>query len=98
MHFVYLLRSTSRPAKTYIGMTLLRSALAEPRLSFEGQAEDVPSRLQAHNDGLCPSTIRFRPRELETYIAVQSEDQARKLEQYLKTGSGHAFAHKHLWT
>jgi putative endonuclease len=80
MHFVYLLRSTTRPAKTYIGMT-----------------EDVTSRLQAHNDGLCPSTIRFRPWELVTYIAVQSEDQARKLEQYLKTGSGHAFAHRHLW-
>jgi putative endonuclease len=81
MHFVYLLRSTSRPTKTYIGMT-----------------EDVTSRLQAHNDGHCPSTIRFRPWELVTYIAVQSEDQARKLEQYFKTGSGHAFAHKHLWT
>jgi predicted GIY-YIG superfamily endonuclease len=97
MHFVYHLRSTSRPSKTYIGMTLLRSA-PEAGLCFEGQAEEVPSRLQAHNDGLCPSTIRFRPWELVTYIAVQSEDQARKLEQYLKTGSGHAFAHKHLWT
>jgi putative endonuclease len=80
MHFVYLIRSTSRPSKTYVGMT-----------------EDVESRLKAHNDGLCPSTSRFRPWELVTYLAVRSEDQARKLEQYLKTGSGHAFAHKHLW-
>jgi putative endonuclease len=80
MHYVYLLRSTSRPNKTYVGMT-----------------KDVESRLKAHNDGLCPSTSRFSPWELVTYIAVRSEDHARILEQYLKTGSGHAFAHKHLW-
>ena len=80
MHFLYLIRSTSPPSKTYVGMT-----------------EDVECRLKAHNDGLCPSTSRFRPWELVTYIAVHSEDQARKFEQYLKTGSGHAFAHKHLW-
>lgn len=81
-----------------VRLALLRSALAEPRLSFEGQAEDVPSRLHTHNDGLCPSTIRFRPWALVTYIAVQSEDHARKLEQYFKTGSSHAFAHKNLWS
>jgi len=80
MHFVYLICSTARPNKTYVGMT-----------------EDVQNRLKAHNEGLCFSTSRFRPWELVTYIAVRSEDQARKLEQYLKTGSGHAFAHKHLW-
>ncbi|MEI6516784.1 MAG: GIY-YIG nuclease family protein [bacterium] len=80
MHFVYLIRSTSRPNKTYVGMT-----------------ETVECRLKAHNEGQCPSTSCFRPWELVTYIAVCSEDQARKLEQYLKTGSGHAFAHKHLW-
>ena len=75
MHFVYLLRSTSRPNKTYVGMT-----------------EDIESRLKAHNNGQCTTTSRFRPWTLVTYIAVQSENQARKLEQYLKTGSGHAFA------
>ncbi|MEI7881622.1 MAG: GIY-YIG nuclease family protein [bacterium] len=85
MHFrinelCYLIRSTTRPNKTYVGMT-----------------EDVESRLKAHNDGCCPSTSRFRPWELVTYIAVRGEEQARKLERYLKTGSGHAFAHKHLW-
>jgi predicted GIY-YIG superfamily endonuclease len=80
MHFVYLIRSTSRSNKTYVGMT-----------------KDVQSRLNAHNEGQCPFTSRFRPWKLVTYIAVQSEDQARTLEQYLKTGSGHAFAHKHLW-
>ncbi len=80
MHFVYLIRSTSRSNKTYVGMT-----------------EDVENRLKAHNEGQCPSTTRFRPWELVTYIAVRSENQARKLEGYRKTGSGHAFAHKHLW-
>jgi predicted GIY-YIG superfamily endonuclease len=81
MHFVYLIRSTSRPGKTYVGMT-----------------EDVECRLKTHNDGFCPSTARFRPWELITFVAVRSEDQARKFERYLKSGSGHAFAHKHLWS
>ena len=81
MHFVYLLRSLSRPNKTYVGMT-----------------EDVACRLKAHNEGHCPATSRFRPWEIVTYVAVRTEDKARHLEQYLKTGSGHAFAHKHLWS
>ena len=80
MHFIYLLRSLSRPNKTYVGMT-----------------EEVESRLKVHNQGQCPSTSRFRPWEIVTYVAVRTEDQARNLEQYLKTGSGHAFARKHLW-
>jgi predicted GIY-YIG superfamily endonuclease len=75
---------------------LLRSA-SQPNKTYVGMTEDVESRLKAHNEGLCPSTSRFRPWALGTYIAVRSEDQARKLEKYLKTGSGHAFAHKRLW-
>jgi predicted GIY-YIG superfamily endonuclease len=71
MHFVCLIRSTSRANKTYVGMT-----------------EDVECRLSAHNEGHCPSTSRFRPWELITYIAVRSEDQARKLEGYLKRDQG----------
>jgi predicted GIY-YIG superfamily endonuclease len=59
--------------------------------------EEVESRLKVHNQGQCPSTSRFRPWEIITYVAVRTEDQARNLEQYLKTGSGHAFARKHLW-
>lgn len=65
--------------------------------TYVGMTEDVENRLKVHNEGKCPSTSRFRPWELVTYIAVRSEDQARKLEQYLKTGSGHAFARKRLW-
>ncbi len=58
---------------------------------------DVESRLITHNAGECPYTSRFCPWEIVTYVAVRTEDQARRLEQYFKTGSGHAFAHKHLW-
>jgi predicted GIY-YIG superfamily endonuclease len=75
---------------------LIRS-ISRTNKTYVGMTEDVESRLKAHNEGLCPSTSRFRPWEIVTYVAVQTGDQARNLEQYLKTGSGHAFAHKHLW-
>ena len=77
MFYVYFLRSLSRPAKTYVGMT-----------------EDVLLRLSVHNAGGCPSTQRFRPWELIAYIAVKSRSKAVELEQYFKTGSGHALWHK----
>jgi putative endonuclease len=77
MHFVYFLRSLSRPSKTYVGMT-----------------EDIDSRLDAHNSGAVPSTSRFRPWSLISYVAVQTQAQAAELELYFKTGSGHAFWHK----
>ena len=75
---------------------LLRS-LGNPTKTYVGLTEDVTARLAKHNAGEVPSTSRFKPWMLVAYIAVPSRERATALERYLKSGSGHAFAHRHLW-
>jgi putative endonuclease len=58
---------------------------------------DVAQRLKKHNEGGSPHTAKYTPGELVATIGVRSKAQAAELESYLKSGSGHAFAHKHLW-
>ena len=80
MNYVYLVRSASRPDKTYVGHT-----------------DDVERRLAEHNAGDCDYTSRYRPWELVLFIGTPSREKALQLERYLKTGSGHSFARRHLW-
>ena len=75
---------------------LLRSR-ANPKKTYVGMTDDVDKRLAKHNAGGSPHTARFRPWELVATIGVCSKTKAAALERYLKSGSGHAFAHKHLW-
>jgi len=55
---------------------------------YIGSTNDVERRLEEHNAGLSLSTKAYRPYTLLTYVAVQTEPQARRLEKYFKTGSG----------
>lgn len=75
---------------------LLRSE-AVPAKTYVGMTDDIEARLKKHNSGGSDYTSRFKPWELITYIAVRAKDSAAELEKYLKVGSGHAFAKKHLW-
>jgi putative endonuclease len=75
---------------------LVRS-LSNPRKTYVGMTEDVERRLVRHNEGGSPHTARFRPWELVAMVGVPSKSKAAELEKYFKSGSGHAFAHKHLW-
>ena len=63
---------------------------------YIGSTNDLKRRVKQHNSGLVNSTKYRIPLNLESYIAVISEDKARTLEQYFKKGSGHAFLHKRL--
>jgi molybdopterin-guanine dinucleotide biosynthesis protein A len=40
-------------------------------------------------------TSKFKLWKLEAYVALAHKQLADKLEKYLKTGSGHAFAERH---
>ena len=60
----------------------------EHKILYTGSTNNLERRLSEHNDGTCKSTKPYRPYELISYIAVQTEKQARELEQYFKTGSG----------
>ena len=64
---------------------------------YIGITSDLKDRLKAHNEGGSPHTSKFKPWKLVAYLAFSSEEKAREFEQYLKTGSGRAFAKKRLW-
>ena len=42
--------------------------------------------------------LRYKPFEIDAYIAVKTEEIAKSLERYLKTGSGIAFSRKRILT
>jgi putative endonuclease len=49
-----------------------------------------------HNAGEVPHTSKYGPWRIRTYVAFSDERQAIAFEKYLKSGSGRAFAKKHL--
>jgi len=63
---------------------------------YIGSTNDLNRRLIEHNDGKSKSTAPYRPYELKSYIAVQAENQARKLEKYFKSGSGKTILKKRI--
>ena len=63
-----------------------------------GLTSDLKRRLQEHNSGQSPHTSQYMPWRLVTYMAFSSPGSAAKFERYLKSGSGHAFANKRLWS
>ncbi len=62
---------------------------------YVGMTENLPERLQAHNDRKVPHTSKFAPWQIETAVAFRDKTKAVAFERYLKTQSGRAFATKH---
>ena len=67
-----------------------------PGRYYTGLTSDVAARLEAHNAGRCPHTASGRPWRLDVVIEFSDEQRAVRLERYLKSGSGCAFAKRHL--
>ena len=63
---------------------------------YIGSTNDLKRRFVEHNEGVSTATKPYKPYELLSYIAVQTESQARNLEQYFKTGSGKAILYKRI--
>ena len=61
---------------------------------YVGFSSNLKQRFKAHNDGKVPSTARFLPAKLKSYVAVETKEEAIALEKYFKTGSGKAVAIK----
>jgi predicted GIY-YIG superfamily endonuclease len=74
---------------------ILRS-LADRDRYYTGVTTDPDARLAAHNAGRSPHTAKGRPWELDVSIGFADERRALALERYLKSGSGVAFAKRHL--
>jgi putative endonuclease len=69
-----------------------------PARYYTGVTADVDARLAAHNAGRCPHTADGRPWRIDVVIAFKDEQRAFAFERYLKSGSGFAFARRHLRT
>jgi len=72
-------------------------SLKNAKKIYIGITDDVPARVKKHNDSGTKYTVTHRPWELVAYVAVRDKHKAAALERYLKVGSGHAWARKHLW-
>jgi putative endonuclease len=65
---------------------LLRSA-AKRNETYVGSTSDLKKRLADHNSGKSTHTNKFKPWELEAYVAFPHEELAHNFEKHLKTGS-----------
>ena len=65
---------------------------------YVGYTSKLEQRFEEHNQGLNKSTKPYKPFEIDAYIAVKTEEIAKSLERYLKTGSGIAFSRKRILT
>lgn len=65
---------------------------------YVGSTNDLKRRFRSHELGQVTSTQRYLPPKLKSYVAVETETNARQLERYFKSGSGKAFAKKRFWT
>jgi len=70
---------------------------SNPNQRYVGASVDFKRRLREHNTGQSSHTARFRPWKPIVVIRFEDDEKAERFEKYLKSGSGHAFAKRHLW-
>jgi putative endonuclease len=75
----------------------LLQSIPFPETRYVGLTSNLKNRLNAHNSGQSLHTAKFKPWELVTYVPFSNESKAVAFEEYLKSGSGRAFANKRLW-
>lgn len=68
---------------------------SDPRRYYTGLTSDVRLRLALHNAGLSRHTADGRPWRIVVTIEFADAGRAAEFEQYLKSGSGRAFAVRH---
>lgn len=64
--------------------------------NYTGCTNNLENRLKRHNSGQVRYTQNRLPVEVVTYITFPDKYKAFNLEKYLKSGSGRAFAKRHL--
>ena len=74
---------------------VLRNAENPPRY-YTGLTSDVIRRHAEHNAGNCAHTADHRPWSIDVVIEFGDDRRAVAFERYLKSGSGVAFAQRHL--
>jgi putative endonuclease len=74
---------------------VLKNGSNPPRY-YTGLTSDAARRLSEHNAGNCVHTAKYRPWSIDVVIEFPDQQRAVAFERYLKSGSGVAFAHRHL--
>ncbi len=69
----------------------------DPLKAIIDTSSNVRARFKLHNKGEVPETAAQRPWILSFYTAFPSRTRAKEFAHYLKSDSGQAFGHKHLW-
>ena len=69
-------------------------SINEAERHYTGVADDVDVRLKEHNGLKCTHTKKYAPWKVIVSIGFEDNQKAFKFEQYLKSGSGRAFAKK----
>ena len=68
----------------------------DPRRYYTGLTGNVRRRLAEHNAASCRHTANGCPWKVVVVVAFANPQRAIAFEQYLKSGSGFAFAQRHL--
>lgn len=68
----------------------------EPPRYYTGLTSCMAARLEAHNAGRVAHTATGKPWHVDVAIEFADEQRAIAFEKYLKSGSGCAFAQRHL--
>ena len=63
---------------------------------YIGSTNSIERRFDEHNNGEVQSTKAYRPLRIVAFIGVETEQKARELEQYFKTGSGKVILKKRI--
>ena len=74
---------------------VLKSA-ADPTRYYTGLTSNLAGRIDAHNAGRVPHTADGKPWIIDLVVEFADERRAVAFEKYLKSGSGGAFAQRHL--
>jgi len=69
---------------------------SKSHIFYFGSANNLKLRFSQHNSGQVKSTKPHMPWIIVWHAGFQTEKEARDFEQYLKSGSGKAFAYKRL--
>jgi predicted GIY-YIG superfamily endonuclease len=102
---VALAKAARRPPPGY-GWQARRSSMyyvyllqsePHPDQRYIGFTTDLKARVANHNAKRSRHTSKFVPWRLIAYFAFRSKDAAVAFERYLKSGSGRAFAERHVW-
>ena len=75
----------------------LIKSISNPDQRYIGMTDNLQQRLKNHNSGRSLHTSKYKPWTLINYVAFSSKNVAADFEQYLKSGSGQAFANRHFW-